>query len=63
MPTRNPCVFTSQVILMIRTYAIWDRHKAVFLVFYRDCDHLFYTGGSWRWFTTQDDSMWVACHP
>ncbi|KAK0444979.1 uncharacterized protein EV420DRAFT_979024 [Desarmillaria tabescens] len=26
-------VFTSQVILMIRTYAIWDRHSAVFWCF------------------------------
>ncbi|KAK0444984.1 uncharacterized protein EV420DRAFT_1648503 [Desarmillaria tabescens] len=26
-------VFTSQVILMIRTYAIWDRHRAVFWCF------------------------------
>ncbi|PBK61039.1 hypothetical protein ARMSODRAFT_678785 [Armillaria solidipes] len=27
------CFFASQVILMIRTYAIWDRHKAVFWYF------------------------------
>ncbi|KAK0444976.1 uncharacterized protein EV420DRAFT_1648498 [Desarmillaria tabescens] len=26
-------IFTSQVILMIRTYAIWDRHRAVFWCF------------------------------
>ncbi|PBK82107.1 hypothetical protein ARMGADRAFT_895398, partial [Armillaria gallica] len=32
-PLATLCVFTSQVILMIRTYAIWDRHKAVFWCF------------------------------
>ncbi|KAK0489763.1 hypothetical protein EDD18DRAFT_1141075 [Armillaria luteobubalina] len=26
-------IFTSQAILMIRTYAIWDRHRAVFWCF------------------------------
>ncbi|PBK60829.1 hypothetical protein ARMSODRAFT_1026261 [Armillaria solidipes] len=32
-PLATLCVFASQVILMLRTYAIWDRHKAVFWCF------------------------------
>ncbi|PBK61035.1 hypothetical protein ARMSODRAFT_678587 [Armillaria solidipes] len=32
-PLAALCIFASQVILMIRTYAIWDRHKAVFWCF------------------------------
>ncbi|KAK0433700.1 hypothetical protein EV421DRAFT_1377173 [Armillaria borealis] len=32
-PLAALCVFASQIILMIRTYAIWDRHKAVFWCF------------------------------
>ncbi|KAK0234867.1 hypothetical protein EDD85DRAFT_970055 [Armillaria nabsnona] len=32
-PLATLCVLALQVILMIRTYAIWDRHKAVFWCF------------------------------
>ncbi|KAK0489771.1 hypothetical protein EDD18DRAFT_568738 [Armillaria luteobubalina] len=62
-PLAAVCIFASQVILMVRTYAIWDRHRGDILVFYRDRNLLFYTGGNRPWLPSQDNSIRRTVQP